>query len=494
MHRIFRLLSLVLLIGCGGKDNGTDSDDPVDSSSAEDTGAEEDFDRDGFTVEQGDCDDNNPDVYPYANEVCDGVDNDCDGLVDDDDDYVRWNADTYYQAYHDVDGDTYGSITAGMRYFCNDTPLPDEGYSMSGGDCDDSDASVNPGATEVCDGVDNDCDGLLDDRDDSIDVSTQTLYYQDLDGDGHGNSSVSELSCEQPLGYVLIDGDCHDRNSAIHPDVIDYAYDGIDSDCINDNTDPQYAWVGDCHTGQLLQCDLDGLNAGTCSVVIGSGLPPVTDIVFVEPNRLILTTEGDSTLTIVTLPETVNDTVSWTTSTATFTDPQGLYHAREWYPSVFVVEGSAGNVQRWNSMSDTIVETVASGLPTIFDLVRRPGTNDYDISSPDDGEVLYYSGNSGISWSRWSAADANYMALFGQDACNGAGNGIVQCMSYLMFSEMGHVAGLAPLPNGLGMVVLESWGEGYVFDASRTGNSPDTASLIINIPYDGCGLATNAIF
>jgi len=55
-----------------------------------------------------------------------------------------------------------------------------------GTDCDDNDVSINPGATEVCDGVDNDCDGLVDDDDPSVDPATQTTWY--ADSDGHWNS------------------------------------------------------------------------------------------------------------------------------------------------------------------------------------------------------------------------------------------------------------------------------------------------------------------
>ena len=56
--------------------------------------------------------------------------------------------------------------------------------SPAAGDCDDSDAAVNPGATEVCDGIDNDCDGLTDSADDSV-TGTST-FYADADGDGYG--------------------------------------------------------------------------------------------------------------------------------------------------------------------------------------------------------------------------------------------------------------------------------------------------------------------
>ncbi len=112
----------------------------------------DDADNDGFTVEQGDCDDNDDTVYPGAPETCDGVDNDCDSLVDDADPDVTglltW--------YLDADGDGYGdALTTAAA--C----AAPAGYVDDDTDCNDADDTVFPGAAEVCeDGIDQDCDGL----------------------------------------------------------------------------------------------------------------------------------------------------------------------------------------------------------------------------------------------------------------------------------------------------------------------------------------------
>jgi hypothetical protein len=107
-----------------------------------------DRDGDGFTVADGDCDDADPSIHPGAEERCDGIDNDCDGVLDGDaTDAATW--------YPDADGDGYGDADGGIA--ACEAP---SGYVADNSDCDDADAEVNPGATEVCDdGVDSDCDG-----------------------------------------------------------------------------------------------------------------------------------------------------------------------------------------------------------------------------------------------------------------------------------------------------------------------------------------------
>ena len=105
----------------------------------------------GWSMEPGDCDDGDARRYPGNVEICDDVDNDCDGGVDNDaDDILTW--------YADEDGDGYGN---GDRLVESCRALP--GYVQEAGDCVDINAAVNPAAEAVCgDGVDNDCDGLGD--------------------------------------------------------------------------------------------------------------------------------------------------------------------------------------------------------------------------------------------------------------------------------------------------------------------------------------------
>ncbi len=139
----------------------------------------------------------------------------------------------------DADGDGYGSTI----------------------DCDDGDPAVHPGADEHCDGVDEDCDEVVDE--DPVDGDP---WYQDLDGDGFGDDTISESACDAPEGFVATSGDCDDLDREVHPGAFDACCDGLDADCDGED-DPScsgdlglvsaeaYSRVGDVVVGLG---DLDG--------------------------------------------------------------------------------------------------------------------------------------------------------------------------------------------------------------------------------------------
>ena len=165
----------------------------------------------GYVTIGGDCNDSDNQINPLAIEVCDGIDNDCDGLVDD--------SLTFATYYVDNDNDGFGGGTG--QTLCKS---PGQGYITIGGDCDDTDKLINPSATEICDGLDNDCDGLIDDSLNFV------LYYTDSDKDGYGAGS-GQLYCQNPgVSFSLNNNDCDDNNDLINPNVAEIC-DGIDNDC-----------------------------------------------------------------------------------------------------------------------------------------------------------------------------------------------------------------------------------------------------------------------
>ncbi len=152
---------LLLLLACDPRPE--ESGEPPDDSVPQDTGPV-DADGDGYFAHE-DCDDEDPAIFPGAEEVCDGEDNDCDGGVDE-----GLSSAPYYM---DSDGDGFGS---GEPYG-EDCGAPD-GYSMEDGDCDDHDATVHPGAEESpCDQVDSDCDGI---GSDAYQAAVEGVEYEEL--------------------------------------------------------------------------------------------------------------------------------------------------------------------------------------------------------------------------------------------------------------------------------------------------------------------------
>lgn len=180
-----------------------------------------DGDGDGVTPEQGDCDDRDPARFPGAGERCDdGIDNDCDGLLDDEDDDVDG------VAYLDADGDGHGDASSPVA-----ACTPPEGAVAADDDCDDMRADVSPSQTEACDGIDNDCDGSPETPEE---VEFRS-YFADNDGDGYGTGEPM-MSCSPVSGAVENDLDCDDADPASYPDAIE-VLDGVDQDCSGEADD-----------------------------------------------------------------------------------------------------------------------------------------------------------------------------------------------------------------------------------------------------------------
>ena len=171
-----------------------------------------DGDKDG-TLWVYDCDDTNKAVHPGAAEACNGLDDNCNGVVDDGALSGSW--------YQDVDGDGFGDSTKG-----NAGCVPPVGYVGTPGDCKDNDKYVFPGAIEACNGKDDDCDALVDEAG----AVGEIRYYADTDVDTYGDPAVSKLACSVPTGYIADGTDCDDKKSSVHPGAPEVC-NGVSDDC-----------------------------------------------------------------------------------------------------------------------------------------------------------------------------------------------------------------------------------------------------------------------
>ena len=247
-----------------------------------------DNDGDGVNSDE-DCDDNNPNVFPGAAELCDGLDNNCDAQIDE-----GFTLVTYFI---DRDGDGFGdALTAQTScgqpqgFVLNDTDCDDNNAAInpsateivnndidencdgiaevidndgdganSSVDCDDNNPNVFPGAAELCDGIDNNCNLQVDEG------LTQVRYYRDNDNDGFGDSTQSLTDCRQPSGYVTDNTDCDDNNNNIFPGNTE-ACDNIDNNC--------NGLVDDGVTFQDYFLDSDGDGFGNAASFINDCMQP----------------------------------------------------------------------------------------------------------------------------------------------------------------------------------------------------------------------------
>jgi Rhs family protein len=210
-----------------------------------------DNDFDGFTENTGDCDDTNNSVFPGAPELCDGLDNDCNGQVDD-------------ELTIDADGDGHT------------TP---ESCTGTKDDCDDADPNRFPGNPEVCDGIDNDCDGQIDEG-----------LTSDSDGDGHTT----------PESCTGTKDDCDDAAASVHPGATEIPDNNIDEDCDGLDTTTVPNVVGIDQITAEANITATGLVVGAVTTS-SSDTVPEGDVISQSPIGGTLLPEGSSIDLVVSL-------------------------------------------------------------------------------------------------------------------------------------------------------------------------------------------------
>lgn len=228
----------------GGEVCGDGEDNDGDGST--DEGVDEDADG-YFTCDVPDlvdCDDTNAAVHPEQDDSCDGLDNDCNGTMDD----LDLDADTYVDVAcggpdcDDTDADVYPGRAESCDLADNNCDgevdegfdADDDGFSHCGGDCDNADGFINPEAVELCDGIDNDCNCISDSNHDGTycgpgDTNVDELW--DVDED-HFIDALDPLCSDLygPGGTYGANGDCDDSDDAFQPGAHE-ALDGEDNDC-----------------------------------------------------------------------------------------------------------------------------------------------------------------------------------------------------------------------------------------------------------------------
>ena len=273
-----------------------------------------DEDGDGFTSDV-DCDDMDPAVNPEATEACNGVDDDCVGGVDDGfdgdgDGVTTCGADGQAGTADDDCDDADATSFPGGTEACDgadndcDTLLDEDfdidadGYVFSEGvegcdeDCDDGNADVFPGAVEVCNGIDENCDTVVDDGFDDLDADGEAGCTDCNDDDAtmaHGLAEICDLKdndCDSLVDEDFPDADldtyntcddCDDANGAVYPSAPQVCDSALDNDCdlvtdieeSDDDADGASECGGDCDDGDALAnvADADGDGVDTCATV-----------------------------------------------------------------------------------------------------------------------------------------------------------------------------------------------------------------------------------
>ena len=378
------LLALPLAAACGDKDK--DTGDIVYP----------DDDGDGYTSDV-DCQDDNPDINPGADEYCDGVDHNCDGLA-------QFNAVDGSIYYLDGDGDGYGDPEVSESNCATRS-----GYTDNADDCDDRNPGIYPGATEVCDKDDNDedCSGSADDEDENTDTESMSTFYADGDGDNYGLDGDTTQRCDEGDGYVEAHGDCDDDEANANPGENEVCGDGIDNDC--DGTSNTCGPNGD-----LDLSDYDSVG-GSAETGLGSAIAPFdADQFIVGAPATIAGGKGaavlyDDALSAISLTGSKNGEGAGSSVAGGDADDDGNMDALVGAPGYDVSQQSSNQGRIYLVSNPTSAGTLSSGA--VYEgssgdgagnrvaFVDFEGDGDVPFGTDGDG-VLQFNGSLGVveSW------------------------------------------------------------------------------------------------
>jgi hypothetical protein len=239
----------------------------------------------GWVRNDDDCDDTTSLVSPAADELCNGIDDNCSGVVDE----------GFVGTAFNLDADGYG-YGYGNPFSTDNFCMAPEGWVANGDDCDDMRDFVFPGATELCNGLDDDCDNDADDG-----LVPLRSYYLDGDQDGFGNPGYSDSLCTAPENWTTDQSDCDDTDPLISPDAVEDCDTPDDDDC---NPDTTCGPSGDLRAADhhvFLPVD-SGERAGAAVAIARDGA--VTRIAIGAPSYATEATERDGAVYLMTAPTT----------------------------------------------------------------------------------------------------------------------------------------------------------------------------------------------